>query len=159
MKTCECWQWDCSFPAVSSSVEPMARALRAYLTGCCSPCFRFKVELLLREALTNAIEHGCGGNPELRVRCVARRRPSRLLLAVLDEGPGFDWRRHQQRELLLESTRGRGLPILRQYADAVRFNTAGNGVVLIKREESCQVLLSRRSWERCKPVLSVWKTK
>ena len=158
MNNCECWQWDCTFPAVRSSVERLARALRAYLAGCCSPCFRFDAELLLREALTNAIEHGCRCNPELRVRCVVRRRPRRLLLAVMDEGSGFDWRQFEQRELMLESTRGRGLPILRQYSSAVRFNSAGNGVVLITREEACQVLLTGRSWERCKPVLSAWKT-
>jgi anti-sigma regulatory factor (Ser/Thr protein kinase) len=148
----ECWQWDHTVPARLSSVENVVRDLRAFLTGCCSPRFQFDAELLLREALTNAIEHGCCCNPERRVRCVVRRRAQRLLLGVFDDGPGFDWRACQMTEPALEVPRGRGLPILHLYSNAMRFNAAGNGVVVIRREEPCPVVAGRRSWSRCKPM-------
>lgn len=134
MRDLESWQWDHTLPAVLSSVDPVVRDLRYHLAGCCSPSFRFDAELILREAMTNAIEHGCACNPELRVRCVARHRPRRLLLAVWDEGAGFDWRQDKPPHSGPDATRGRGLAILKQYSDAVRYNAAGNGVVLIKRE-------------------------
>ena len=52
----------------------------------------YAVELLLREALTNAATHGCGGDASKRVSCVLRLRPGRVIIAVRDPGPGFDWR-------------------------------------------------------------------
>jgi anti-sigma regulatory factor (Ser/Thr protein kinase) len=92
----------------------------------------FAAELLLREALENAVSHGCcpGGGI---ITCVVRRRPGRLLIVVCDDGNGFDWRAASGREPSLTETHGRGLAILRQYASRVRFNDKGNQVAIWKR--------------------------
>jgi serine/threonine-protein kinase RsbW len=94
---------------------------------------RFSVELLLREALTNAVVHGCVADAALNLECVLRMRGSRLLIAVRDDGPGFDWRRAGLRRASLQECSGRGLEIYRLLASRVRFNERGNSVVLIKR--------------------------
>src|SRR5205807_9691264 len=52
-----------------------------------------EAELLLREALTNAVVHGCHANPALKIRCALRMKGPTLLIAVRDEGRAFDWHR------------------------------------------------------------------
>jgi serine/threonine-protein kinase RsbW len=86
----------------------------------------FAQELLLREALTNAVLHGSGQDPAKLVRCVARWRGQRLLVVVEDEGEGWDWRAAWERPVDDASDSGRGLFILRSYARRVRFNRKGN---------------------------------
>ena len=93
----------------------------------------FTTELLVREALTNAVMHGCGANPAMQVNCLLRLRGRSLLIAVSDEGDGFDWRAAFHREGEVVDCSGRGISILRAYADRVRYNARGNTVVLVKR--------------------------
>ena len=92
----------------------------------------FAAELLLREALTNAVVHGSQASPERLVRCGLRMRGNRLLIAIEDGGNGFDWRAIRFREADLSACSGRGMQILRTYATRVRFNAKGNAVAIIK---------------------------
>jgi anti-sigma regulatory factor (Ser/Thr protein kinase) len=93
----------------------------------------FAAELLVREALTNAVMHGSGADPGKQVRCALRLRPDRLFVAVADDGEGFDWRAAESRTRFSDDCSGRGIEILRQYANRVRFNGKGNVVTMIKR--------------------------
>ena len=52
----------------------------------------FAAELLVREALANAVAHGCHADPSKQVRCCLRLKDGRLLIAVEDYGCGFNWR-------------------------------------------------------------------
>jgi serine/threonine-protein kinase RsbW len=97
----------------------------------CVNCFA--AELLLREALTNAVVHGCQADPRRQVRCVLRLKGRRLLIAVEDDGDGFDWRAARGNVADLPECSGRGMEILHKYANHVRFNGRGNVVVMIKR--------------------------
>ncbi len=91
----------------------------------------FAAELLLREALANAVAHGAqGALPSAEVTCIVRWRKQRLTIAVRDDGPGFDWRSRLVREMDEEAESGRGLVLYRQYATRFRFNEAGNVVIL-----------------------------
>jgi anti-sigma regulatory factor (Ser/Thr protein kinase) len=95
----------------------------------------FAAELLVREALTNAVVHGCGEDPTKSVLCWLRLRGDRLLIAVADGGEGFDWRiaRHKLTEHAGSS--GRGVGILYRYSDHVRYSDKGNVVTMLKRIE------------------------
>jgi len=93
----------------------------------------FAAELLLREALTNAVVHGCNTDPGKQVRCFLRLRGRTLLIAIADEGNGFDWRAKREKTAEEEDCSGRGMEILNTYADWVRFNKSGNLVTIIKR--------------------------
>jgi serine/threonine-protein kinase RsbW len=95
----------------------------------------FAAELLVREALTNAVVHGCGADPAKKVHCRLRLRRGRLLIVVADEGPGFDWRSARERTALEPDTSGRGMEIYYRYAQRVRFNEKGNAVAIIRRVE------------------------
>ena len=93
----------------------------------------FAAELLMREALTNAVVHGCHADPGKQVRCCVRLNDVRLLIAVEDDGAGFDWRAAWARQAGRGDCSGRGVEILHRYASRVRYNAGGNGVTLIRR--------------------------
>lgn len=94
-----------------------------------------RVELALREALANAIVHGNRQDPEKKVRVRCFCQPDRgMLVAVEDEGPGFDPKRvpdPTHAECVLE-THGRGLFLMRQLVDHVRISRSGRRVTLVK---------------------------
>ena len=93
------------------------------------------LEIALREALANAIAHGNGGDSERRVflRCYAGPRAG-VLVAVRDEGPGFDPRRvpDPRRADRLQLAHGRGLLLMRELMDKVEFRRGGTEVVLLR---------------------------
>ena len=93
----------------------------------------FAAELLVREALTNAVVHGCHGDARKQVRCCLRLKNHRLLIAVEDDGDGFDWRSAARHPAAFADCSGRGMEILRKYANHVRYNQRGNGVAMVKR--------------------------
>jgi anti-sigma regulatory factor (Ser/Thr protein kinase) len=121
----------------------LARTLEAIETFClqfqdwrgkaCADLDPFSSELLLREALTNAVEHGGSQDPLERISCVLRAKQGRLIIAIRDGGQGFDWRAAWNRQADAEDTGGRGIEIFRHYASWVRFNPSGNSVTLIQR--------------------------
>ncbi len=92
----------------------------------------FDVKLLLREALLNAVLHGSLSDSARTVSLEVLVADGRLTLSVQDQGPGFDWREGLANLPPPEATSGRGLTILKLYADDVRFNAAGNQVILTK---------------------------
>jgi serine/threonine-protein kinase RsbW len=120
-------------PATLDHVERFIGGLRTRLQCLSDETARFAVELLLREALVNAVSHGCCGNGNRRVHCALRLRERRLTIVVRDDGCGFDWQTWQSREAGLAQASGRGLEIIRRYATRVRFNRAGNTVAILKR--------------------------
>jgi serine/threonine-protein kinase RsbW len=93
----------------------------------------FGAELLVREALTNAVAHGSHTDPSKQVRCCLRIKNGRLLIAVEDYGCGFDWRAAWDNQAALPDCSGRGIEILRKYASSVRYNNRGNSVTIVKR--------------------------
>lgn len=95
----------------------------------------FVAELLVREGLTNAVVHGCRQNPDKQVRCCLRLRAGRLLIAIADDGEGFDWRRVRRMQASIPDSSGRGMEILHRYANHVHFNDRGNVVTMIKQLE------------------------
>lgn len=93
----------------------------------------FAVQLLLREALNNAVLHGSAQDPAKQVRLDLHISADALCLAVEDEGPGFDWRSILANPLAGQTQEcGRGLQIYRFYADRVEFNSSGSRVVLTR---------------------------
>jgi len=123
-----------SFPATLESVEAFCQELRQSLAGlgpAGSPD-AFAVEILAREAVTNAVLHGSHRDPSLLVHCSLRIGPGRLSLRVSDQGAGFDWRRRSQTGSDVDLPGGRGLELYRAYAHHVIFNARGNSILLIR---------------------------
>lgn len=114
-------------------VDAICRDVRARIRRHASRADWFGVELLLREALTNAVLHAGSDGPGRRVRCEVIVGARRARLEIADGGPGFDWRAALARSPAETATSGRGLRIYEMYADRVSFNEAGNRVVLERK--------------------------
>ena len=57
----------------------------------CAENAEFEIEVSLYEALANAVEHGCGHDPEKRVEIVVACEEHRgMIIIVRDPGEGFD---------------------------------------------------------------------
>ncbi|HEX5004320.1 MAG TPA: ATP-binding protein [Gemmatimonadales bacterium] len=95
----------------------------------------FRVRVALTEALANAILYGNAEAPasmvDVRVECL----PEALHLHVTDEGPGFDPATVRDPVMPddLEQPRGRGLFLIRNLMDDVRFNPPGNSICMTLR--------------------------
>ena len=122
-----------ALPATWEAAEGFLGDFREWCACLPDTADRFAAELLLREALNNAVLHGSGGNSSRQVRCVARIVAGRLSITVADGGKGFDWRAAQARRAAADSCSGRGMEIFRAYATRVRFNREGNVATLIRR--------------------------
>lgn len=94
----------------------------------------FDMELLAREALLNALKNGAPRSASGEVRARLDYRPGAVSLRVEDDGPGFDWRsRLGMSAPEPGSESGRGVFIMKNYADTVEFSPSGNAVLLTKR--------------------------
>jgi serine/threonine-protein kinase RsbW len=96
---------------------------------------RFRLRVVLSEALSNAILRG---NCEDRTKWVEVRAelvPEAITVHVTDEGPGFDPAAVPEPLLpeQLDEARGRGLFLIRKLVDAVQFNQQGNSICMILR--------------------------
>ena len=86
----------------------------------------FPILTALREALLNAVTHGCHQTPGLIVTSTIAVEGHTAVIEVSDPGQGFDWRKADAAAPGLESDSGRGMHIISFYADSVEYNDAGN---------------------------------
>lgn len=94
------------------------------------------IELALSEALANAVVHGAKADPTKIVECdVACEDQHGMLIVVRDPGPGFDPKGIVdpcQGENLF-SGHGRGIYLINQLMDEVKFHKNGTEIHMIKR--------------------------
>jgi serine/threonine-protein kinase RsbW len=96
---------------------------------------RFRLKVVLAEALTNAIIRG---NREDRAKWVdvrAELDADAIRVHVSDEGPGFDPSAVPEPTIpdRIDEAGGRGLYLIRKLVDAVHFNAQGNSICMTLR--------------------------
>ena len=112
-------------------VEALCRELRSLLRAKRLGKIAFRVELIARECLVNAVKHGNHGEEQKRVTMRLWFAREDIRLQVGDEGEGFNWRRVlRRRPAGPRETTGRGLGLMGVYAERVRFNARGNLITL-----------------------------
>ncbi|MFW6007333.1 MAG: ATP-binding protein [Halanaerobiales bacterium] len=84
----------------------------------------FRVEMAAREMLANAIEHGCKTQEQF-IQVELKVSSSEVYLKVIDPGEGFDWE-NADFSIPLLNERGRGLGMIKEAADRIKFNKVGN---------------------------------
>ena len=102
----------------------------------CSQGKEFEIETALREALANAIQHGCRNDPDKRVEvCVACDPTRGILIVVRDPGAGFDPTSIPSpvRGRNLYRHHGRGIYLINQLMDEVSFERGGTEIRMLKR--------------------------
>jgi GAF domain-containing protein len=119
-----------AIPAVSDGVMQVVREKR------CAEGHEVEIEIAVREALANAIKHGCGNDKTKSVQCcVAVEDDGELLIVVRDPGPGFDPANVAsplaESGLLKES--GRGVFFINQFMDDVRYEDGGRELHMKRR--------------------------
>jgi serine/threonine-protein kinase RsbW len=96
---------------------------------------RFRLRVVLSEALTNAIVRGNGEDRTKWVDVRAELVPEVIRVSVTDEGPGFDPQTIPEplQPEQLDVATGRGLFLIRKLVDTVQFNERGNSICMILR--------------------------
>ena len=88
----------------------------------------FQIELALREALANAVLHGCNADPTKRIECSVTCDEKRgILIVVRDPGNGFDPAKLPcpTDEQNVFSEHGRGIYLINTLMDEVRYERNG----------------------------------
>jgi serine/threonine-protein kinase RsbW len=125
---------------VRGEVEAITPAVEAVLAlvarmGCAAGR-EFEVETSLREALANAVRHGCEHDPAKKVQvCVACDDARGMLVVVRDPGAGFDPAAIPSpvEGQSLFAHGGRGIYLINQLMDEVRFEQGGTEIHMLKR--------------------------
>ena len=119
------------------AVDPVVRSVMQLVRETrCAEGRDEDIELALAEALANAVIHGAKNDPSKIVECdVACDQQHGILIVVRDPGPGFDPKTIAdpcQRENIF-SNHGRGIFLINQLMDEVRFHKNGTEIHMIKR--------------------------
>jgi len=119
--------------AVDQVVEQVMQAVREM------KCVNGKedaIELALAEALANAVVHGAKEDPSKVVECLVACDEQRgVLIIVRDPGEGFDPKAIPSCTLgeNLYSNHGRGIFLINQLMDEVKFRKNGTEIHMVKR--------------------------
>jgi serine/threonine-protein kinase RsbW len=123
---------DVTLPGDVDAILPVIRKIMDAIEEMgCAEGREFEIELALVEALDNAIEHGTSHDPSKKVQCcVACDHARGMLIVVRDPGSGFDPSTVPSPIIgqNLFSTGGRGIYLINQLVDEVRFEKGGTEI-------------------------------
>jgi serine/threonine-protein kinase RsbW len=119
------------------AVDPVVRSVMEVVRDLkCAPGREDDIELALTEALANAVVHGAKNDPSKIIECdVACDAKHGILIIVRDPGPGFDPSQIAdpcQGENIY-SNHGRGIYLINQLMDEVKFHKNGTEIHMLKR--------------------------
>ncbi len=119
------------------AVDPVVRSVMKVVRETkCASGREDDIELALTEALANAVVHGARSDPSKIVECdVACDQNRGMLIVVRDPGPGFDPAKIPDpcNGENIYSHHGRGIFLINQLMDEVRFHKNGTEIHMIKR--------------------------
>lgn len=133
--------FECSLPSQVAALSPFIDEFMQLIARCSGvPGSEADVEIALREAVVNAVVHGNHEDPRKQVYVRCRCEPDGISILVRDEGQGFDADRVPDPTTPenVQSTRGRGIYLMRNYMDEVRFEENGRAVLMRKRAPSTE---------------------
>jgi serine/threonine-protein kinase RsbW len=128
---------DISMAAEVPSISPVVAGILAMASQMqCASGKELEIETALREALANAITHGCANDPAQMIHCcVACDEEHGILIVVRDPGNGYDPLTVAS-PLVGEnifSNHGRGIFLINQLMDEVHIRRNGAEIVMRKR--------------------------
>jgi serine/threonine-protein kinase RsbW len=132
-------RWRCRLSATLENIDEVDDLFTEYIKRLRTDVDVFVLRILVREALLNAVIHGCGNDPANTVDLLVETDNAGLTLMVSDPGEGFNWADHEGLPVdLCES--GRGIALMKIYADSIAFNNSGNIVTLRKNYKVAQTI-------------------
>lgn len=134
---CSACRLDLVIPADPALVHAVSDGVARLLQGKLGVVgHEFEIELALQEALANAVRHGCQGDPTKSVECrIAYDSAGEVRIVVRDPGAGFDVSgvASPLDDVSALSANGRGLFLIHQLMDEVRFADGGREIQMRKR--------------------------
>ncbi|HTM35200.1 MAG TPA: ATP-binding protein [Terriglobales bacterium] len=129
LPACSACKLDVTIPANSNAISGVVDGVMQIAREMkCAEGNEYHIELALREALANAIVHGCDNDPTKKVECcVACTESSDVMIIVRDPGRGFDLKTVPDPLAVenLNSSHGRGIYLINQLMDEVCFDRNG----------------------------------
>ena len=130
-------RYERAFPANVAAMEEIVHEIMGIIaTAECAIEAEWQIELALREALANAVLHGakCDAAKRVAVSVACADRVG-VLIVVRDPGDGFDPTRVPSPVVgeNLYSDHGRGIFLINQIMDEVRFEKGGTEIHMLKR--------------------------
>lgn len=126
-----------SLAANRKSVDPVVeQVMKAVRDMKCVDGKEDAIELALQEALANAVVHGAKEDPSKIVECIVACDEQRgVLIIVRDPGEGFDPQAIPSCTVgeNLYSNHGRGIFLINQLMDEVKFRKNGTEIHMVKR--------------------------
>lgn len=120
-----------------NAVEPVVQSVMNVVREMkCAAGQENDIELALGEALINAVVHGANSDPSKTVECdVACNEEHGMLIVVRDPGSGFDPASIADPSIAenIYSSHGRGIYLINQLMDEVRFHKNGTEIHMFKR--------------------------
>jgi len=127
---------DIAVSAEPGSISVVVNAVLAIAAEMkCAAGKEFEIETALREALANAIRHGCGNDRTKQVQCCVACDQSRgMILVVRDPGQGFEPASIPSPVVgqNLYSEHGRGIYLINQLMDQVSYERGGTEIHMRK---------------------------
>ena len=123
-------------PGETTAIPPVVEQIMEVVrTQGCAEHNEFEIEVALYEALANAVEHGCEHDPEKSVEVIVACEDERgMIIIVRDPGKGFDPGAVPSpvvgKNIYADS--GRGIFLINQLMDEVRFEKNGTEIWMIK---------------------------
>jgi serine/threonine-protein kinase RsbW len=122
---------------IASKAENI-RLVEKFIDGMCeehkvNQDFYGNILIALTEAVNNAILHGNGNDPAKNIVVTCFVKDNKLAFSVQDQGKGFDYNNLPDPTSPdnIEKPNGRGVFLMRNLADEVKFNDTGSKVELI----------------------------
>jgi serine/threonine-protein kinase RsbW len=131
------WQYQATIPADVDSITPIMDQLMELAEE--TECFvgkEMQIETALREALANAIVHGCKNDDRHTIQLsVACDEDHEIQMVVRGPGSGFDPNSVPDPTINqnMYETHGRGLYLINQLMDEVRYERGGTEIHMRKK--------------------------
>jgi serine/threonine-protein kinase RsbW len=126
-----------TFAADKNAVDPVVEGIMRMIgKSCCGDGKEHAIEVALTEALANAVVHGAESDPSKLIECdVACDKERGMLIVVRDPGKGFDPDEVPNPIVgeNLYSHHGRGIYLINQLMDEVKFLKNGTEIHMLKR--------------------------
>ena len=118
-----------------ANVQKTSEQVLSFLKPLClNEAALFDIRLCLEEALINAMKYGNALRKDLEVELEVEGSLEEVRITVQDQGPGFDVKKLENctEEKNLFRNHGRGVYLMHQLMDEVRYNEKGNRLLMVK---------------------------
>jgi serine/threonine-protein kinase RsbW len=128
--------FEVTLPAEVSAISPVVTWIMRFVSELDYAAGKeFEIEMALREALANAVLHGCREDPSKKVECTVSGDPDQgITIVVRDPGNGFDPATlpSPTEDANLHADHGRGILLITKLMDEVKHEQ--NGAVIRMRK-------------------------